>query len=186
MKKIISDRFLESASVKQSVASDETLLNLISIVADRLRSAIKNGGTLYSCGNGGSCCDAMHLTEELVARYKKEREGFRAMCFSDPGGITCWANDYDYNSLFARYAKTFCTEKDVLFGFTTSGNSKNIIEAVKVAKEKGTFTVALTGKDGGLVKDIADISLIIPSDSTARIQESHITIVHILCELLEA
>ncbi|MGI6524282.1 MAG: D-sedoheptulose-7-phosphate isomerase [Bdellovibrionota bacterium] len=185
MKDLIKNRFSESANIKRSIVDSDEIVSQIALAAKKVKDVIAEGGVVYSCGNGGSCCDSMHLTQELVARYEEERKGFKALSFSDPGGLTCWSNDYDYRSAFARYAATFCSAKDVLIGFSTSGNSKNVIEAVQVAKEKGCFTIALTGKDGGKIKDVADIAIIVPAENTARIQESHITIVHILCEISE-
>jgi len=183
---LIKAAIQESAATKLAIVNDEKLLSNLEKIGGVLKDVLANSGTVYSCGNGGSCCDAMHLTEELVARYKKERHGFKAVCFSDAGGLTCWSNDYDYQSAFARYAETFCTPKDVLLGFTTSGNSQNVIQAFVVAKQHGCKTVAFTGNDGGKIKDIADISLIVPASNTARIQEAHITFVHAICEMLEA
>jgi D-sedoheptulose 7-phosphate isomerase len=127
----------------------------------------------------------MHLCEELVARYKRSRKGIRAHHFLDAGTITCWANDYAFDEAFGRYADTFCTDKDVLVAISTSGNSKNILNAVSAAKAKGSKVIGLSGKDGGELRNLADVPLVIPSSETERIQEVHITIIHIWCELLE-
>lgn len=157
----------------------------ITLIAEALIKVVKGGGCIYACGNGGSACDAAHFAEELVARYKRERPGIKAQHFGDPGTLTCWANDYSFDEVFARQADTFLTKNDALLVFTTSGNSPNILRALAVAKQKGALSVALLGKDGGKAKALSNLSLIVPSDSTARIQECHGTIVHILCEAIE-
>lgn len=184
--KNLAHKFLtESARIKTAIASNDSLLEQIEKAALESRRRLALGGTIYTCGNGGSTCDAMHFSEELVARYKRERQGFRSMHLMDAGALTCWSNDYSFDTAFARYAETFCTDSDILFGFSTSGNSKNILNAVTAAKKKGTFTIGLAGKDGGSLKSLCDLCIVVPSAETDRIQESHITIVHILCELIE-
>ncbi len=185
--KTVTQRYLnDSANIKLAMSADNKLLEQISSIARECRQRLAKGGTVYTCGNGGSTCDAMHFSEELVARYKRERAGLRSMHFMDASTITCWSNDYSYETAFARSAETFCTPSDILFGFSTSGNSKNVLNAMAAAKKKGAFTVALTGKDGGELKSASHICIIVPSNETDRIQESHITIVHILCELIES
>ena len=131
MEKIVESFLLESARVKSELAKDAEFLKKVAEVGAKLKEVANAGGTIYACGNGGSACDAMHLTEELVARYKRERPGIRAMHFMDPSTLTCWSNDYDYNDAFNRQAETFCTDKDILIGITTSGNSKNVIRSCK-------------------------------------------------------
>lgn len=185
MKTVIKDFFSESARIKNVLAADPAVLDQIEKVAIECRSRLASGGTLYTCGNGGSTCDAMHFTEELVARYKRERRGFRSMHFMDASTLTCWSNDFSYETAFKRYAETFCGTQDILFGFSTSGNSQNVLDAVAAAQARGTFTVGLAGKDGGKLKNACDICIVVPSNETDRIQESHITIVHIICELIE-
>jgi len=185
MASIIKDILLESARIKNSIANDDALLALIEKAGKILKEKVAAGGTIYACGNGGSACDAMHLTEELVARYKRDRPGIRAMHFLDPATMTCWGNDYSFDSVFARQAETFCKAEDVLIAFSTSGNSKNIIQAVNAAKARSTFTIGLTGKDGGELLSTCDLSIVIPSYETERIQETHITLVHVFCEMLE-
>lgn len=175
----------ESASLKASLSKDATFITTLSTAATRLAECAKAGGTIYACGNGGSSCDAMHLCEELVARYKRDRPGIKALHFSDPGVLTCWGNDISFEDAFARYAETFCSSKDVLVAISTSGNSKNVLKAVEAARAKGTFIIGLTGKDGGKLAGTADIAIVVPSSATERIQEVHITCIHIWCELLE-
>lgn len=154
-------------------------------VAEALLSVVRGGGTIFTCGNGGSACDAMHFVEELVARYLRERPGIRAQHLLDPGTLTCWANDYNFAGVFERQVETFLTEKDALVVFSTSGNSENILRALAAANNRGVLTIALLGRSGGAAKSLVKHALIMPSDSTANIQEGHITVVHLLCELLE-
>jgi D-sedoheptulose 7-phosphate isomerase len=185
MQTTIRDILLASSALKSSIASDEKFLALIELSARQLAKTVKSGGTIYACGNGGSACDAFHLTEELVARYKRERRGIKAMHLADAGVITCWANDYDFVSAYERQVKTFCSKNDALVAISTSGNSENILRAAKAAKEAGAAVIGLTGKSGGKLAKLCDCSLVVPSSETERIQEAHITIIHIWCELLE-
>ncbi len=182
---VIEDILRQSIVIRQRILSDRKLLVKIERAAKILINCVKTGGVIYACGNGGSSNDAMHLVEELVARYKRERPGIKAMHFMDAAVITCWSNDYNFDTVFERQAETFCTKKDVLIGISTSGNSENVIKAVDAAKKKGSKTIVLSGKDGGKLKKMADLSLIVPSSETERIQEVHITLIHIFCELLE-
>lgn len=177
--------FLDSINIRQKILNDPKFLTSLQTATTKLVDVVRTGGTIYSCGNGGSACDAMHLTEELVARYKKDRPGIKAHHLMDPGTLTCWSNDYEFNGVFERQVETFCGPKDALIVFTTSGNSENILRAIKSAKSKGTLVIGLLGKDGGKAAPLCDVSLIVPSDATERIQEIHITLVHILCEALE-
>jgi len=185
MQKIIAQILKESATHKLALAKDSGFLVRVAEAGERLRAAVARGGTIYLCGNGGSACDAMHFCEELVARFKRQRPGIRAVHFMDPGVLTCWANDYDFESVFERCAQTFCTATDVLIAFSTSGNSRNVLRAVEAAKAKKCFTLALSGRDGGCLLEAADLALVVPASATERIQEVHITLVHILCDLLE-
>lgn len=151
-----------------------------------LVKSINNGGTLYLCGNGGSAADSQHLAAEMVGRFKNNRRAIRSVSLTtDTSVLTCIANDFDYEYIFARQLEALGRTTDILIGISTSGNSENIIYALNTAKEIGMTTIALLGKNGGSAKNIADHSLVIPSDSTARIQEAHILIGHILCELIE-
>jgi D-sedoheptulose 7-phosphate isomerase len=185
MKETISHFLSTSASIKQQLAADDAFVAHVAEAATALKEAVKAGGTIYSCGNGGSSCDAMHFTEELVARYKRERPGIRAMHMHDPSVLTCWSNDYEYESAFERQVETFCKAGDILVGISTSGNSSNVLRAVQAAKSRSVKTIGLTGKDGGKLATEVDIALVIPSEETDRIQEVHINLIHIFCELLE-
>lgn len=181
----IASLLSDSAALKASLANDPAFISNIRESAKRLAECAQTGGTIFACGNGGSACDAMHLCEELVARYKRNRPGIKAMHLMDPGVLTCWGNDISFEDTFARYAETFCTPKDLLVAISTSGNSKNVLAAIKAAKAKGTFVVGLAGKDGGELARVADMALVVPSNATERVQEVHITCIHIWCELLE-
>lgn len=185
MDNTIATLLSESASLKARLAQDTAFIAALKGSAERLAECAKSGGTIFACGNGGSTCDAMHLCEELVARYKRDRPGIKAMHFMDAGVLTCWGNDLSFDNAFARYAETFCSSRDVLVAISTSGNSKNVIAAVEAAKAKGTFVIGLAGKDGGALAKLVDLCLVVPSQATERIQEVHITCIHIWCELME-
>ena len=164
----------------------ETLAGPIKNISHFLAQSLANGGTLLWCGNGGSAADSQHLAAELVGRFKKNRRALRSIALTtDTSVLTCVANDYSYDDLFARQVEAIGRLGDVLIGISTSGNSENVLRAFKVAKRMELMTIALLGKGGGSAKDLADHALVIPSDVTARIQETHILIGHILCELIE-
>ena len=185
MRPKIQEILQTSSKLKQSLSQSDPFLKTVEAGALRLINTVKAGGTIYSCGNGGSTADAIHLTEELVARYKRERPGIKAMHLMDPAVMTCWSNDYSFEAAFARQVQTFCGPNDTFIGISTSGKSKNVIAAVEAAKAKGTFTIGLLGKDGGTLKGMCDLSIVVPSQETERIQEVHITVIHIWCELME-
>lgn len=143
------------------------------------------GGNIFTCGNGGSHCDAMHFAEELTGRYRKERRPLGALALGDPTHVTCVTNDYGFEHIFSRQLEGLGRPGDLLLGLSTSGNSKNVIEAFRVAKDRGIGTVALLGKGGGLLKDLADVAIIVPGSTSDRIQEIHIKLIHIVIETLE-
>lgn len=178
LEKILDDAYQSKKSLINQASRLEEILKLS-------LNCINSGGTLYACGNGGSACDAMHFVEELVARYSLDRPGIKAQHFLDPGTLTCWANDYDFESAYERQVQTFLGENDLLFVFSTSGNSPNILKALSAANKAGAKTIAFLGKGGGKAKELASHSLIIESENTARIQESHIACVHALVERIE-
>jgi D-sedoheptulose 7-phosphate isomerase len=172
----------ESARVKHAMmdrAGD------ILAAADRLAGTFRDGNRLYACGNGGSACDAMHLVEELVARYKRTRPGIPAHHLIDGPTLTCWSNDFEFDTAFRRQVETLVRPGDVLVAISTSGNSRNVLLAVEAAAAAGAWTLGLTGDPGGRLADVSDVVLKAPSSETERIQEAHICIIHILCELLE-
>ncbi|WP_298821138.1 D-sedoheptulose-7-phosphate isomerase [Chloroflexus sp.] len=149
-------------------------------------AALLNGHTLYTAGNGGSAADALHLAEELIGRYRSNRRPLPAICLNaDIGALTCIANDFGYDEIFARQLAALGKPDDVLVVFSTSGNSPNILNALRTARANGMITIALLGKDGGAARELADHTLIVPSANTARIQEVHTLILHAVCEEVE-
>ncbi len=175
-----------SLEVKQAMLNSETILASILSAGQLLQQKLTAGGTVYACGNGGSACDAMHLTEELVARYKRARPGLRAMHFLDAAAMSCWANDYDFSTGYSRQVETFCGEKDVLVAISTSGKSPNIVKACEAAKTRGCKVIGLTGAMGEQLEALSDICIKVPySAASDRIQEAHIMVIHIWCELLD-
>ena len=148
--------------------------------------AVRNHHIIFSCGNGGSMCDAMHFAEELSGRFRLDRPAMPAIAISDPSHITCVGNDYGYDHVFSRYIEGIAKEGDVLLAISTSGNSKNILLAAQAAKAKGMKVVALTGKNGGELASIADVELRAPmSEFADRVQEIHIKIIHSLIHFIE-
>lgn len=186
MNSIIQERIEESIAVKEIILKDTELLKAIEDAARLMQNALKNGNKILLCGNGGSASDSLHLTAEIVGRFQKERRAFPAISLNaDVASLTAIANDYGYAEIFAREAEGLLLEGDVLIGISTSGNSENIYRAIEKAKEFGGSSIGLLGRNGGKIKEIADVSIVVPSDNTARIQESHIMIGHIICEILE-
>jgi D-sedoheptulose 7-phosphate isomerase len=185
MESLISQILKDSSNIKAALANDPAFVKAIHQSAQLIVNCIQEGGTVYACGNGGSTCDAMHFVEEMVGRYKRKRRGLRAQHLMDPSVMTCWSNDEAFDDVYRRHVEVFCSSKDVLIGISTSGNSKNILNAVEAAKKLGTKVIGLAGKDGGSLAKISDIALVVPSNLTERIQEVHITVIHIWLELLE-
>ncbi len=162
-------------------------LNNVIEVAKAMEESLKNGGKVLTAGNGGSAADAQHFTGEIVGRFLRERDALAAISLVvDPVVMTCLGNDYGYNEAIARQIKGLGKKGDVFLAVSTSGNSDNLNNAIEAAKRMGIKTVGLTGKTGGMMKDICDYTLIVPSDSTPRIQEIHTFTVHLLCEMIEA
>ena len=183
---IIKDELLEAEKVLQAFTEDEQNLKNIEQAASLLADSFKQEGKVLACGNGGSHCDAMHFAEELTGRYREHRPSYPAIAISDPSHLTCVSNDYGFDSVFARYLEGVGRRGDVLFCLSTSGNSENVIKAIKVAKLKGLSVIALTGKDGGKMAGLADVEIRVPHFGFAdRIQEVHIKIIHILIYLIE-
>jgi len=163
------------------------LESVVHQAGDAILAALKRGNKLLTCGNGGSAADALHLSEELVGRYKAERRGLPAICFSaDVTALTCIGNDYGYDATFSRQVEALGKSGDVLVGFTTSGNSPNVLSAFRLAKLLGITTIFLGGKDGGAAAGLCDMEIIVPSDTTARIQEVHTVILHQWLEAIDA
>ncbi|HDL5689122.1 TPA: D-sedoheptulose 7-phosphate isomerase [Mannheimia haemolytica] len=176
----------EAADVLDKFMSDEKNIKLIQDAAMLIANSFKQGGKVISCGNGGSHCDAMHFAEELTGRYRENRPGYPAIAISDVSHLSCVSNDFGYEYVFSRYLEAVGQKGDVFFGLSTSGNSKNVLNAIKVAKEKGMKVIAMTGKDGGQMAGLADVEIRVPHFRYAdRIQEIHIKVIHILMMLIE-
>ncbi len=172
--------FQEASSELNNFRSNKNNISLINNSIDLFVDSIKNGGKIISCGNGGSMCDAMHFAEELTGRFRDDRIALPAISISDPAHISCVANDFGYDQIFSRYVEACGNKKDILLGISTSGNSQNVINAVEAAKKNQMRTVCLLGKDGGKLKNLSDISIIVDSFASERVQEIHIKIIHIL------
>jgi len=180
----IANRLEESAQVKKAVAKN--MVSEIGRMVNFIITAYKAGGKVVLFGNGGSAADAQHIACELVGRFMLKRQAFPALALTtNTSTLTAVANDCGYETVFSRQVEALVDEKDVVIGISTSGDSPNVLEAIKLAKTKGAKTIGLTGGNGGKLAAVADLVLIVPSDSTPRIQEAHITIGHIVCELVE-
>jgi D-sedoheptulose 7-phosphate isomerase len=165
---------------------DNKFKSKIISVSKALSKSLKKGGTIYWCGNGGSASDSMHLSTELIGRLKKNRKPLKSISLSsNASALTCISNDFGFENLFSRQIEALGKKNDVLVAISTSGNSKNILKAIKQAKRNKLFTIGMLGKNGGKCKNKSDIDLIVKSSSTARIQEMHIMIGQIICELIE-
>ena len=175
----------EASEVLNAFTGNSELMQACELFSKKLIETYMAGGTVFSCGNGGSHCDAMHFAEELTGRYRKDRKALGALALGDPSHVTCVSNDYGFEQIFARQLAGLGRKGDVLMGLSTSGNSKNVIEAFKVAKENGIFTVALLGKTGGELKDMADLSIVVPAHTSDRVQEIHIKLIHTVIESVE-
>jgi D-sedoheptulose 7-phosphate isomerase len=186
MKDMIRERLLAAESVLHAFLQNESSLQTIADVVNLLTEAFQRGNKVIIFGNGGSMCDAMHFAEELTGRFRKDRPALPAIALSDPAHITCVANDYGFEEVFARGVSAYAKPNDIVIGISTSGNSPNIIKALQTAQSLDCFTIALLGKDGGKLKGECDFELIIPAETTDRIQEIHIKILHILVEMVEA
>lgn len=182
IRKIIS----ESVAVKNQVLQNEALLKTVEEITSSIVKALKNGNRIYFCGNGGSAADAQHLAAEFSGRFYIDRDALPAEALHcNTSYITAVGNDYGYDLVYARLIKGIGVKGDFLVGLSTSGNSPNIIKAFEVAREKGIITVGFTGETGGKMKPLSDYLLNIPSTNTPRIQESHIMLGHIVCQLVE-
>ena len=179
--------FTESLDELRSVLTASTALApVVSTVSEAILACLRQGGKLLTCGNGGSAADALHLAEELVGRYKIDRRALPAICLnSDVTALTCIGNDYGYDAIFSRQVEALGRRGDVLVGFTTSGNSANVLAAFAAARAHGIITVLLSGKDGGKARTQCDFPIIVPSDTTARIQEVHTLVLHQWLEAID-
>lgn len=184
MKNDIEKIFQESIRVKEEALKSN--VDKIIAVVEEIRKVLQEGGKILFFGNGGSAADSQHIAAEFIGRFKKERRALAAIALTtDTSILTALGNDYGFDVVFARQIEGLAKAGDLAFGISTSGNSKNVIEGIRQAKKMGLKTVSLTGCGGGALASLTDISLIVPSQNTARIQESHICMAHAICELVE-
>lgn len=178
---------LEDARIGlENLMRDEAALEAVANAAHMMAETIRKGGTIYSCGNGGSLCDAMHFAEEMTGRYRSNRRPYAACAIADASHLACVGNDYGYDAVFSRWVEAHGRKGDVLLAITTSGTSKNVLRAVETAKAKGVQVVALTGRAGSAITGMADLSIVTPAGKWAdRVQELHIKCIHIMIELIE-
>lgn len=182
----ITAQLAQHVEVIEHIMKDSGLVEQIGKAVGQIVHCYKNSGKVLIFGNGGSAADAQHIAAEFVGRFKMERKALPAIAFTtDTSILTALSNDYGYDITFSRQVEAFCQGNDVVIGISTSGNAANVCKALELARKLGAVTIALTGKDGGKVKHAADNVIIAPSCDTARIQEAHITIGHIICDLVE-
>ena len=182
-KKIIQDNILAGAILLY----DEKMLKEIEIAASVITQCLKSGHTMYIFGKGGSAADSQHFSAELIGRFQKERIGLAAVALTtDTSTMTALGNDYGFEFIFKRQLEALAKPHDIAFAISTSGKAHNVLEAVSTAKKRKLKTICLTGKDGGALAKKTDLAIIAPGDTTARIQEMHILIIHILCHLIES
>jgi len=182
----IKNQIQASYETKQKILVNEELLNIIQTVAQKCVELYRGDAKTMLAGNGGSAADAQHIAAELVGRYGFDRPSLSSIALTtDTSNLTAIGNDYGYDQVFSRQVEGVGREGDILFGISTSGNSQNIVNAFEAAKKKNIMTVALVGRDGGKMGTMADYAIIIPSNDTPRIQESHILVGHIICDIIE-
>ncbi len=182
----IKSSLKEAQTALEGLLANEKTLARIESAAEILIKTFQKGGRVFSCGNGGSMCDAMHFAEELTGRYRKNRKGYPAVAISDPGHLTCVANDYGYEYVFSRYLESHGNKGDCLMALSTSGKSPNVLQAAKTGRAMGIKVIALTGKAGSEMENCSDVCICTPGGQFAdRVQELHIKVLHILIELVE-
>ena len=175
----------ESSDIKARIAEDDALLTRIGDMVKMVGDAFDNGNKIILCGNGGSTCDAMHIAEEFTGRFDADRKPYPAISLSDAVHITCTANDYGFDAIFSRGVEAYGKPGDVLIGLSTSGNSTNVVRAVERARILKMKTIGFTGESGGKLAEFCDLLINVPSNNTARIQEAHIMIGHMLLRGIE-
>ena len=185
MSSFIHSSLQEAHQALTTFIENEENVQSIQKAVDTFVGSFKGGGAVFSCGNGGSMCEALHFAEELTGRYRKDRAPLPATGISEAGHITCIANDFGFEHIFSRYIEAWGKKGDTLLAISTSGNSANVIKAVEVAKSKGMKVVGLLGKDGGKLKSMVDVPLIVSNPITDRVQEVHIKCIHIFIEGIE-
>lgn len=182
----IKNIITQSIKVKQEILANDEFLKIIETISNTIVDSLKNGNRIYFCGNGGSAADAQHLAAEFSGRFYTDRKALPAEALHcNTSYLTAVANDYSYDVVYARLIDGIGNSGDVLIGLSTSGNSANIVKAFETAKEKGIITVGFTGTSGGVMKGLSDYLVNVPSTDTPRIQESHIMLGHIICQLVE-
>lgn len=182
----VRSSFEEARDTLAAFIDDAECLPNVGRFVEAAHAALQGGKKLLSCGNGGSMCDAMHFAEEWTGRFRGDRDALPAIAFSDPSQLTCIANDFGFEEVFARSVAAYGQAGDVLLAISTSGNSPNILRAVAVARERGITTVGLLGKGGGKLKEQVDVPIVVPRATTSdRIQEVHIKVIHIVIEAVE-
>lgn len=183
---VVRSTLQEAQSALGALLANESMLAEVARAGRLLANTFRAGGKVYSCGNGGSMCDAMHFAEELTGRYRDDRPGYAATAIADASHLSCVGNDYGYEQVFARYVAAHGRAGDVLLAITTSGTSRNVVAAAKKARELGVKVIALTGKPGTPICELADIAIVTAGGKYAdRVQELHIKVIHILIELVE-
>jgi len=175
----------EAQTVLDAFLADPNQMEACENFSQALIETYQAGGNVFSCGNGGSHCDAMHFAEEFTGRYRKDRKALGALALGDPSHVTCVSNDYGFEYIFSRQLEGLGRRGDVLIGLSTSGNSTNVINAFNSAKAMGIKTVGLLGKGGGKMKDLADIAIVVPAQTSDRVQEIHIKLLHTVIETVE-
>jgi D-sedoheptulose 7-phosphate isomerase len=186
-KERIKSHFQEAQTTLETFLSQDSNFERIAAAGYLMVQALSSGGRIFSCGNGGSMCDAMHFAEELTGRYRNNRPALAAMALSDPSHLSCVSNDYGYDYVFSRSIEAFGRKGDVLLAISTSGNSKNVLLAMEMAKSKGLHVVGLTGKDGGKMASLVDVEIRAPHSQYAdRAQEIHIKVIHSLMDYIES
>jgi D-sedoheptulose 7-phosphate isomerase len=182
----LNEHFDEAARLLDTVRKDAAFMDAVESAGQHMSAAIDAGGKIISCGNGGSMSDAMHFAEELSGRYRDDRPGLPAISCSDPSHITCVGNDYGFDQVFARYVQALGKAGDCLVAISTSGNSANVVEAAKAARQLGMTVIGLTGRGGGTLRSLCDVVVDVPWEGYAdRVQEVHIKVIHAWIDLIE-
>ena len=184
-KSVWKTSLIESAQTLSKFVDQQGTLEKCTAFSDLLVRTYLQGGTAFICGNGGSHCDALHFAEELTGKYRKERRPLAAMALGEATHVTCVGNDYGFAEIFSRGLQAFGKKGDLLIALSTRGNSEHVIRAVSVAKSTGISTVGLLGRDGGKLRELVDLALIVPATTSDRIQEVHMTVLHTVIEVVE-
>lgn len=184
-KNVWQSSFEEAENTVKKFRNDRELMEKCERFSQILIEAYQREATVFSCGNGGSHCDAMHFAEEMTGRYRKDRRPLGALALGDAAHTTCVSNDYGFKFIFSRQVEGLGRKGDILIGLSTSGNSENVIAAIEAAKKKGLKTIALLGRDGGKLKGLVDLPIVVPAETSDRIQEIHIKIIHTVIETVE-